>query len=141
MHWWKCERKITMALFAKKKNEKDKKEFYQLFFFYHFSEKIQLSFLYPVYIRLLNILCVYFKIFYKILLPWLCKLTVIWVLNQSWKNLNLRSASCLIVICHTLNLAVSKAGTKEYRGIKRKRVLPLFSFISLNKTYTILYLF
>lgn len=58
-----------MALFAKKKNEKDKKEFYQLFFFYHFSEKIQLSFLYPVYIRLLNILCVYFKIFYKILLP------------------------------------------------------------------------
>ena len=52
-----------MALFAKKKNEKDKKEFYQLFFFYHFSEKIQLSFLYPVYIRLLNILCVYFKIF------------------------------------------------------------------------------
>ena len=96
MHWWKCERKITMALFAKKKMESLKKNFINFFFFfYHFSAKIQLSFLYPIYIRLLNILCVYFQIFYKILLPWLCKLTVIWVLNQSWKNLNLRSASCL----------------------------------------------
>lgn len=34
MHWWKCERKITMALFAKKKMESIKKNFINFFFFF-----------------------------------------------------------------------------------------------------------
>lgn len=57
MKMWK---ENNYGTICQEKNEKDKKEFYQLFFFNHFSEKIQLSFLYPIYIRLLNILCVYF---------------------------------------------------------------------------------
>lgn len=71
MHWWKCERKITVWHYLLRIRENNKK----IYLFKPFFRKDKII----------------IPVFHEILFPWLCKSTTIdWLHSQSWKFLKFK---------------------------------------------------